>query len=177
MKIITISSKARHGKDYTANILKDRLEQNGSTVLVTHYADLLKYIMKTFFGWNGKKDEEGRTKLQYVGTDVIRKKRPDYWVDFIIGILQLFPCVWDYVIIPDTRFQNENNKLKSSGFDTVAVRIERPNFDNGLTESQKQHDSETALDNYPFDYYITNNGDKTLHKEVEKFINWMEAGN
>lgn len=174
MKIITISSKARHGKDYTASLIKDRLERNGSTVLVTHYADLLKYILTSFFGWDCKKDKAGRTKLQYVGTDVIRKKRPDYWVDFLSDILEMFYDEWDYVLIPDARFPNENDVLKGDGFDVFTVRVQRPNFDNGLTASQKQHESEVALDDYPFDYYITNMGDDSIIDEVEKFIRWME---
>lgn len=174
MKIITISAKARGGKDYTAKLLKEQLEAKNKRVLIAHYADLLKYIMKTFFGWDGKKDEAGRTKLQYVGTDVIRKERPDYWVDFIVSILQLFPNEWDYVIIPDTRFPNENNKLKCQGFNVYTLRVNRPNFDNGLTEEQRQHESEIALDNYLFDYYMTNSGDDTFKNEVDQFISWME---
>lgn len=173
MKIITISAKAKCGKDYTAGILKKRLEERGAKVLVAHYADLLKYIMTAFFNWNGKKDEIGRTKLQYVGTDVIRKKQPDYWVNFLCGIFEMFPEEWDYILIPDTRFRNENEVLKEKGFDVTTVRVRRPNFDNGLTSEQKKHESEVALDNYDFDYYIVNMGDDSIIKEVDNFINWI----
>ena len=106
MKIITISAKAKNGKDFCASLIKQKLESRGNKVLIAHYADLLKYICKTFFGWDGKKNQEGRTLLQYVGTDVIRQKNPDYWVNFIVSILNLFPNEWDYVLIPDTRFPN-----------------------------------------------------------------------
>ena len=81
MKIITISGKAKHGKDCTATLIKKQLEEKRNKVLVTHFADLLKYICKTFFDWDGKKNKEGRSILQYVGTDIIRKQNPDYWVD------------------------------------------------------------------------------------------------
>ena len=76
--VILLSGKAQSGKDYIANIIKQQLEENGNKVLVTHYADLLKYILKTFFNWNGKKDKKSRDSLQRVGTDVMRKKMPDY---------------------------------------------------------------------------------------------------
>ena len=46
MKIITISAKARNGKDFCANLIKQKLESRGNKVLITHYADLLKYICK-----------------------------------------------------------------------------------------------------------------------------------
>ena len=84
MKIILIIGKARMGKDTTANIMKEQLESKGKKVLICHYADLLKYICKTFFGWDGVKDNNGRSILQYVGTDKIRKENPNYWVKFIV---------------------------------------------------------------------------------------------
>lgn len=176
MKIITISAKARHGKDFCANIIKEQLEKNGNKVLIAHFADLVKYICKTFFNWNGEKDSVGRTILQHVGTDVVRKKRPKYWVDFLTGVLELFPDEWDYVIIPDARFPNENDDLKTKGFDVTTVRVVRPNFDNGLTDTQKHHESEVALDNYNFDYKIINNGDETIYQEISNFLDKIKKG-
>lgn len=174
MKVITIAGKAQHGKDTTAELLKNRLEVcKEKKVLLTHYGDLLKYICEKFFNWDGKKDEAGRSLLQYVGTEVVRAVEPDYWVDFIKSILTMFPDKWDYVIIPDTRFPNEIDNLKDD-FDVVAVRVARPDFDNGLTEEQKNHKSETALDDYEFDWTIDNNGNlNQLAAEVMKLVNWL----
>jgi hypothetical protein len=170
MKIILVSAKAQSGKDFVSQILKSELESEGDNVLITHYADLLKYICKTFFEWNGGKDTEGRTLLQYIGSDIIRKKDPNYWVNFIISILKLFPNEWDYVIIPDTRFPNEIEELKSKFDDVITLRINRINFDNGLTEEQKNHISETSLDNYDFDYTIINDGTENIYNEVNLFL-------
>ena len=78
MKVILISGKARHGKDTLAGMMKEELERKSKRVLIAHYADLLKFICKNFFGWNGEKDDNGRALLQRVGTDVIRKQNPDY---------------------------------------------------------------------------------------------------
>lgn len=157
MKVICISAKAQHGKDTSAIILKDIYEAEGKRVLITHYADLLKYICKTFFGWNGEKDDYGRTLLQQVGTNIVCAKQPDFWVDFIINILKLFEGTWDIVIIPDCRFVNEIENMRAN-FDTTVIRVVRPNFDNGLSDAQKQHPSETALDTFDFDAIIYNNG-------------------
>ena len=145
MKLILISGKAGHGKDTLAKHLKLIYETTEKKVLITHYGDLLKYICKQFFGWDGNKDEKGRTLLQYVGTDVIRKQKPDYWVQFVADMLTFFPDQWDYVIIPDVRFPNEIEGL--AGFNPYHIRIVRPGF-NMLTEEQQKHPSETALDNY-----------------------------
>lgn len=170
-KVICIGGKARAGKDTTAEEIKRSLEKDGHKVLIAHYADLVKYVCKQFFEWNGEKDEAGRTLLQKVGTDIVRKQRPQYWVDFVVSILELFPNAWEYVIIPDCRFPNEIAAIKNAGFKTKYVRIERNGFDNGLTEEQKSHPSETALDKYIPDHYIYNNGSmEDLRGEVERFI-------
>ena len=47
MKVICISAKARHGKDTAAEIMIEYLEMQGKKVLITHFADLLKYLCKS----------------------------------------------------------------------------------------------------------------------------------
>lgn len=174
MKVICISGKARHGKDTAATRLEDELNRKGYKVLVAHYADLLKYICKTFFGWNGEKDEKGRQILQYVGTDIIRKQMPDYWVNFIISILTLFKNEWDYVLIPDCRFPNEIEKLKQSDITTYTLRIERENFKSDLTEEQLNHISETALDNFEFDHVIKNISLNEFYNSIRQYADIIE---
>ena len=169
--VILLSGKSGSGKDFVANIMKEKLEQKGNKVLVTHYADLLKYILKTFFDWDGQKDEHGRHLLQYVGTDVIRRQNPNYWVDFVKDIIIMFSNNWDYILIPDARFPNEITRMFCSNFRTISIRITRLNYISKLTDEQQQHESETALDSYSFDYYMTNDGTLDgVTKEVDNFI-------
>lgn len=156
-KFICISGKARAGKDTSANMIKEYLEKENNRVLIIHYADLLKFICTKFFNWNGEKDEAGRQLLQAVGTDIVRKKYPDYWVNFILSVVELFPENWSYIIIPDVRFPNEITKLSCSGYDVYHIRITTTR-ENALTSSQKQHISETALDDFYCDFNISNNG-------------------
>lgn len=170
MRIICISGHAQHGKDTAAQFMKEALEACGQKVLVTHYADLLKHICKSFFGWDGEKDESGRTLLQHVGTDVIRKKRPDFWVSFVADILTLFDNVWDYVIISDTRFPNELKYLGKKGFDVIHTRVHRYNFESPLSEEQKKHPSETALDDVEPDEWLFNWSLEQFRDEVYEFI-------
>ena len=171
MKILAISGHAQNGKDTVAELLRDSLKTDGNRVLVTHYADLLKYMCRTFFNWDGNKDEKGRHILQYVGTDIIRKQAPDFWVDFISSVLTYFNENWDYVLIPDTRFPNEINKLLSNDFDVTHIRVVRPNFESSLTEEQKNHPSETALDNVNPDFYIYNEGSmEELRVKINEWI-------
>lgn len=162
MKVICISGKAQHGKDTTANFMKDilieKFEINESKILITHYGDLLKYICRQFFNWDGEKDENGRRLLQYIGTDVVRAKNPDFWANFLADALKMFEDKWYYVLIPDVRFPNEIEKINDKGFNYSTIRVIRPNFDNHLTGSQNAHKSEIALDGVEMDYTLINNG-------------------
>lgn len=175
IKVILFSGKATSGKDYAANILKELMEQDNKKVLLTHYADLLKFICKNMMGWDGVKDDNGRNLLQKVGTDTIRKQNPDYWVEFISEFLKMFPDEWDYVLIPDARFPNEIRQMLLDGWDVMTVRVNRLNYESPLTEEQQNHISETALDGYQFDYYIdSESGIDNLRIEVEKMYRYMK---
>ena len=166
MKVIAISGHAQNGKDTLAGMLKEEYELRRKRVLVTHYADLVKYVCRAFFDWDGQKDEKGRHLLQYVGTDVVRSQNPDYWVDFIIDMLKFFDGLWDYVIIPDTRFPNELSRLKEEGFDVLHLKVIRPNFISPLTAEQQKHPSETSLDNIQGDITVRNTSLKDMKHEV-----------
>lgn len=170
MKIICISGHAGNGKDLTASILKEELEKNDYRVIITHYADLVKFICEKYFNWNGKKDEIGRSLLQRIGTDVVRAKNPNYWVDFVANLLEYFPDEWDYVLIPDTRFPNEIDRLKDFGYDVITVRVNRLNYISSLTAEQQAHLSETSLDDYKFDHVIENDTIISLTENIQNLI-------
>lgn len=63
-------------------------------------------------------------------------------------------------IITDTRFPNEADAVKSR--DGINIRLNRPNPKGIINDFENSdinlHPSETALDNYTFDYVIENNG-------------------
>ena len=158
MKVICISGKAGHGKDTAARFLKDQLELGENRVLITHYGDLVNFVCKTFFNWDGQKNEAGREMLQTIGTDIIRNEDPDYWVRFVADILGFFEPTWDYVLIPDCRFKNEIEYLIESGFRVTHMRIIRDNYVSDMPEEQQNHISETALDDYQPDIYVHNSG-------------------
>lgn len=158
MKVICISGKAGHGKDTAALFLKEQLVLNENSVLIAHFGDLVKYVCKTFFDWNGKKDEAGRELLQTIGTDIVRDEDPDYWVRFIADMLGFFEQAYDYVLIPDARFINEIEYLIKSGFDVTHIRVIRENYISDMSADQQNHISETALDDYTPDIYVHNNG-------------------
>ncbi len=107
-------------------------------------------------------------------------KQPNYWVDFIGQIISLFDDsgLWDYVIIPDCRFPNEVIVLSEDyDIDVWGVRVVRNNFESSLTEAQKNHPSEIAMDDFgKFDAILENDGTDAFITEVKNKITSMLAG-
>lgn len=158
-RILCISGNAGCGKDTSAELIRKHLWGEGRRVLITHFADLLKFICSHYFNWDGKKDEHGRELLQRIGTDVIREDFPNYWVAHVAYVLRMFPDQWEYVLIPDCRFPNEISYLKDwmpESFEVTHIRVHRPDYDSGLTNEQKQHASENALNGCNPDYILEN---------------------
>lgn len=174
-KIFLISGYAQHGKDSTANILKNKLPGKS---LIIHNADYLKYIAKQYMGWDGNKDEYGRTLLQTLGTEKVRIEfgQPLFWIEKSCDIIDLFKNDYDYFMIADTRYCNEVFYPKARfPNNVVTIRINRLNFDNGLTNEQKNHISEKELAQFEHDWYIwSENGLDKLEIEVNKIIEFLK---
>lgn len=173
--VIPIIGKARNGKDTFAQYLKEKLEEKGKKVLVVRYADYLKFVLEKYYGWNGKKDEEGRTLLQHIGTDVCRKNNPNIWVNVVVELVKGLGDSIEYVLIPDARFENEIDCWYKEEFEVVSVRVVRLNedgseFDNGLTKEQKEHPSETSLDDYNPYYIVEARNLEELQESAEAIL-------
>lgn len=85
-----------------------------------------------------------RDILQWYGTEYIRAKDPDYWVEKIRNwILQLTPD--SIAIIDDVRFPNELDMIAKMG---TCYRLQPYNGWN--SGSNAQHESEISLDCHPY---------------------------
>lgn len=95
-----------------------------------------------------------REFLQKLGTDAIRHGlHQNAWVNSaMIGLTGE-----KNIIFTDCRFPNEAKAIKDRG--GVVVRINRY-VPGASTKFMELHESETALDNWDFDYTIWNNGTK-----------------
>ncbi len=166
MKVILISGKAESGKDTTCNILLDFFKLRNIRAIRMAYGDYVKETARMLTSWDGQKDEKGRALLQWWGTDYVRKIDDRFWLDTVLRLAKIADGIVDYLIIPDVRFPNEITAWTDKGFDTLSVRVERPNHKSALTEKQLNHISETALDNWSFDVKISATTIEELEHEV-----------
>jgi hypothetical protein len=119
-----------------------------------------------------------RQFLQELGTDACRKGlHTNTWVNALMADYKRHPEHFNDVangretgdgypnwIITDTRFSNEADAIKKAG--GILIRVDRPGI-----APVNAHPSETGLDNYQFDEYITNDGDlKKLTETVKEIL-------
>ncbi len=171
-KIYLISGKARHGKDTFSTYLSDIYKENGKKIIVTQLSKYIKYYAREMTGWNLTEEDKPRELLQILGTSIIREKlgKEDLFINRMKDDIEIFSCFYDAIIISDVRLKKEIDDLRESFPKLISINVFRPNFDNGLTEEQKNHRTEIDLDDYDkFDEKVINNTLEEL-KETAKNI-------
>lgn len=173
-----VVGKAGAGKDTIAELLQWRFTCGYLRIAL---ADPLKGIAAQLWGNDARKD---RAKLQALGLKV-RDIHEDTWVDVLLRRMaqQEATLVWpDHVrwVVTDVRFPNELTALVSRGFKVLRVvaprhvRIDRLRQNGKLQdESELDHVSETALDNYEEDFLINNevNDHTPLVEQLTRILN------
>lgn len=157
MVIVLISGKAEHGKDTFAVFLKEALEEKGYKVGIYHFAKAVKEEAAEKLGWDGSKDEQGRSLLQKHGQGM-REYDPYYWCK---KLEEKLTGDEDIILCPDTRYKTEVGYFKirlDSNYTVVTLRVNRYQnsrpYDNNLTVEQRNHISETDLDDFHFDIRV-----------------------
>lgn len=121
-----------------------------------HLSDVLE---KLTFEEAKREYPEVRRSLQRIGQGV-RKLDPDYWVRLLLQDVGRFEYEQVPMVVTDVRYPNEADTLRKFGFTLVRITRQRAE---GMTMDETRaslHDSETALDDYPADVTIRNDGDK-----------------
>ena len=164
--IITFSGQARHGKDTAVQILKGILISQGKKPLAINYTDYLKFVAAQYLGWDGNKDENGRSFLQMLGTEKVNPVNPSFWVDTVIRTVDIIGSGFDFVLIGDCRFIHDITRWTEEGYRILPFHVTRLNFENELSEAQRNHATEVSLNGYRFTGYLSANDIPELENEV-----------
>lgn len=173
MKIYLISGKARHGKDTTANYMKDYYEKMGYKPCIMHIGNYIKHFAKDYFEWDGKEETKPRELLQKLGTDIIRQKmnKPYFFTTRLLEDIEVLQNFYDIFLIADVRLPLEIEEVKKIYSNAKVIHIVRRNFETELTSEQQKHITETGLDNYNnYDYNLENTSLDELRKQVELLV-------
>ena len=169
-KIILLSGKARSGKDTVASIIKDYYKDKD--VIVISFGHYIKDYVKRISNWDGSEESKPRDLLQQIGIELIKNQIDNkLFIKRIIDDINVFSYFYDVIIVDDVRLLDELIELKNQYNNSISIRINRFNNDNYLTESQRNHITETNLDNVnDFDYVILNNNYNELKDKVEDVL-------
>jgi len=179
-KIIGISGKIGSGKSTLSKIIQKKLSK--VEYQEWNFADNLKKIVAILLGYTYEEiittdvksdfipeiDMNVRQVFQKVGTDCLRNNlHNDIWV--ISLMLNYIKQNKPNIIIADVRFPNEAKFVLDH--DGILIRINRNlNSTNLVTNLEiNNHISETALDDFPFENIIENNG--TIDDLENSFMN------
>lgn len=158
--IFVIAGKANSGKDTVAKIIKNEVMVMGLKAVNLQYSYYIKMYAKEITDWDGSEDTKPRTLLQQLGTEVIRTHLDNYFfINRIIEDIKVYSYFFDVVTISDARLPEELDKIKDAFPNVYKIGILRPEFNNSLDESQKEHNTEVALNSYQdYDFILNNNG-------------------
>lgn len=167
-KIYIICGNARVGKDSVAKIIKDEKE-NSAILSIT---SPLKEYAKIITNWNGNDKNKPRELLQELGIELIKNKVDQkFLIRRIIEDIKVLSYYKDNIIISGIRLKEEIKDLKRTFEKVIVIKVERINFDDGLTLKQKKHITENDLNNYKGDYVIINKNDyQKLKNDVLKLL-------
>ena len=168
IKLFILSGKARSGKDSVAKIIKDYYKDKDTIVI--SFGHYIKDYVKRISNWDGDETTKPRALLQNIGIELIKNKIDNkLFINRILEDIEVFSYFYDIIIIDDVRLIDEIESLKEIFKNSISIRINRDNFDNGLTEVEKKHITETDLDNYNnFDYKLDN--DESLIEKVNNIL-------
>lgn len=178
MKLYVIGGKAKNGKNTLANFLKSELKDYGYKPCVMHLTETLYSYARNYFEWNEQSDEKPREFLQKMGIEIIKEKlgKKTFLLDRTIEDIEILSCFFDIFIITDARLQVEFEYLKEKFSDVITIKLERDQFDDGLSENEKEHITEKDLENYNnFDYKVKNSSINDLKKAAREIVSAEEG--
>jgi len=154
---ILLSGKAGTGKTFIAEKLREKFSMRGAVCAKYSFASSIKKLAK-YFGWDGNKDDSGRSLLQFLGK-AGREYDKGVFVRLVLEAVEEsddYPL--DVLIIDDWRFPDEASFIEkfSPLYTVVKIRLEAPDREI-LSGECRNDDSEVALDDYSGFDHIYNN--------------------
>ncbi|MBQ2946761.1 MAG: hypothetical protein IJE04_02805 [Bacilli bacterium] len=167
-KIFIISGKARSGKNEISKII-EKSYSNKKCITIS-FGYYIKDYVKRISDWDGSEETKPRDLLQHLGIELVRNKiNKRLFIDRILQDIEIFSYFYDIIVVSDVRLLDEITILKKIYPNSTSIRVVRNNYQNNLTEEQKNHLTEIDLDNYnDFDYIIEN--DDKLEEKVIKIL-------
>lgn len=177
MKIFVIGGCARSGKSTFGNLLKEELKDYGYKPCVMQITSPLYDYAENYFDYDPNRDPKPREFLQKMGIEIIKEKlgKQDFLLKRLYEDIEILSNFFDAFIITDARLINELLSIQSKYDDVVTIKLVRRDYDDELTEEEKNHITEKEISMYnDFDYIVYNTGLDSLKEEAIEIIHNTE---
>jgi len=177
MKIFIIGGCARSGKSTFGNLLKEELKDYGYKPCVMQITNPLYSYAENYFDYDPNRDPKPREFLQKMGIEIIKEKlgKKDFLLNRLYEDIEILSNFFDVFIITDARLINEFLSIKAKYDDVVSIKLIRKDYDDKLSEEEKNHITEKEISMYnDFDYIIENTGLDNLKEEAMEIIHNIE---
>lgn len=177
MKVFIIGGEAGSGKSTLGNLLKEELKDYGYKPCVMQITNPLYSYAENYFNYDPNRDPKPREFLQKMGIEIIREKlgKKDFLLNRLYEDIEILSNFFDVFIITDARLINEFLSIKAKYQDVVSIKLIRKDFDNRLSEEEKQHITEKEISMYnDFDFIVENKGLESLREEAIEIIHNTE---
>lgn len=178
MKIYLLAGKAGSGKDLMGRYMKTQYDFAGHNACILHITTPLYEYARNYFSWNGNMAEKPREFLQEMGIEVIQKQlgKKYFLLDRLCEDVDILKNFFDVFIIADGRLLFEFEELKRRFPSIKIIHVIRDNYENELTEQEKQHVTETEMEDYTdYDYIVRNTSKERLYSEADKIMGVEKA--
>ena len=103
------------------------------------------------------------------------ENKKDFLINRTIEDIEVLSEFFDTFIITDIRFQEEIDKLKNKFKDVVVIKVERNNYNNSLTNKERNHITEKEVDKITnINYLVENTSLKELKQKAKYIIDTEE---
>ena len=178
MKIYLLAGKAGSGKDLMGRYMKTQYDFAGHNACILHITTPVYEYARNYFSWNGNMAEKPREFLQEMGIEVIQKQlgKKYFLLDRLCEDIDILKNFFDVFIITDGRLLFEFEELKRRFPSIKIIHVIRDNYENELTEQEKQHVTETEMEDYTdYDYIVRNTSKERLYSEADKIMGVEKA--
>ena len=165
MNIYLLVGKAGSGKNYVANILKQRLPNS----VITSLSKYIKLFALELGLWDGDDNNKPRKFLQTTG-DKLRAVDENILTKRMLDDIKVYKMLnIKNIIISDVRLSNEINNLKNSDYNIIVIKVSSKKSNRKLTIEELNHLTEKELEDYKdYDYLIENN--ERINEQIEEIL-------
>ena len=178
MKLYVIGGKAKSGKNTFGKYLREELKEYGYKPCVMQITEPLYSYARNYFEWDENNDPKPREFLQKMGIEIIKEKlnKKTFLIDRLCENIEILNTFFDTFIITDARLIEEFEELKKRYPNTVLIRLNRENYNDGLTSEERNHITETSIDKYnKFDYNINSTSIEKLKEAAHLLVKNEES--